>query len=135
MNERVTGTGDEAGPGRRPETSASDRHPDVLDRLLDVEARLDAMVEGCREEAEELVADARRDAERLLEGVEAEVRAELDERRREILEEGRERAARLRDEAARAARRWRGIAPSDREELAGLAVGRVLRPPSPEAAP
>lgn len=111
------------------------RRSGVLGRLLDVEARLDAMLEARRAEAEELVREARQEAERLLDRVEAEVRDELEGRRRRIREEGRRRVARTRDDAAAMARLWRSLPADDVDDLARLAVDRVLRPPGMDSDP
>lgn len=134
MTERTPDAAADDVPGR-PSDGASGPRSDVLARLLEMEARLDAMVAARRREAEDLVEEARDEAARLLERVESEVRDELEERRRQIREEGRRRVARARREAAAAARRWRALPPSDREELARLAVRRVLRLPAPESGP
>lgn len=111
------------------------RRSGVLGRLLDVEARLDAMLEARREEAEELVREAREEAGRLRDRVEAEVQEELESRRHRIREEGRRRVARTRDEAAATARLWRSLPADEVDELARLAVERVLRLPGKESDP
>lgn len=135
MESRKAGSPDAREVGRETGAPAPARRSGLLGRLLDVEARLDAMLEARRAEAEERVREARQEAGRLLERVEAEVRDELEGRRRRIREEGRRRVARTRDEAAAAARRWRSLPADDVDDLARLAVSRVLRPPGAEAGP
>lgn len=111
-------TGSSAEPGEAPRGE--------LGRLVQVERRLDEMLEKHRAEAADIVEQARRDAERVRAGLEQIVQEEA-----RVLEErvGREtdrRITEIRERAAERIRRYRSLTDDEIGDLASLVVDGVL---------
>lgn len=97
-----------------------------LERLLEVEARIDARLAGCRAEADAILRAARERLAGREAALEGEIRAERDRRlaTREAELAGAIRAER--DQAAREARRLRAVPAERLEALARDVVGRLV---------
>jgi len=100
-----------------------------LGRLVDVERRLERMLDRRRAEAERRVEEARREAERMesaLAGRLEEASARLEER---VRRESETRVEEIRERAAARIRRYRSLGGAEIEELAADVAEAVLAPP------
>lgn len=100
---------------------------DTLERLLEVEARLEARLEECEAEAARLVDEAREEAVRREQRLERELR---EEHERHVRERGARLAERVCAERHRAAlkiRRLRAVPAEQVESLARRVIRQVLR--------
>lgn len=97
-----------------------------LDRLLETERRLEALVAEARAEAAAAVARAREEAERREKEEEAHVAAAVRELEQTFAREVEDREAEVRRIAAAEAARYRAVSPDGVTQLAVRAVARLL---------
>jgi hypothetical protein len=108
---------------------------DGLERLLEVEARIDERLAECRAQADEILRATREELAASDARLDAELRAERQRRLAAREAEFRREIRHERDEAARTARRLRAIPAARIEALAREVIGRLVDgPASPRTA-
>lgn len=112
-----------------PPDSPHRRDGGELARLLQTEARLDAVLRGAREEAGRLVTAARDRAQAEQAGLAGELEADGRELAQAITEERRRREVELTDAARREVERLERVTPQEIEGLAQYVLGRVIGTP------